>query len=111
MFMEVSSINKIDNPKMEKHIIERPNSFLFFLRVFINFLIFFNTKTYKLKYFISVMKITRTKSGISKIVRIWIHKFGRASLLFLGISRFTYKIHSAKVKKYSNDGGYSVYGS
>jgi len=41
-FMEVSSSNKIDNPKMEKHIIERPNSFLFFLRVFINFLIFFN---------------------------------------------------------------------
>jgi hypothetical protein len=68
-------------------------------------------KAYKLKYFISVMKITRTESGIPKIVRIWIHKFGRASLLFLGISRFACKIHSAKVKKYSNDGGYSVYGS
>ncbi len=41
-FMEVSSSNKIDNPKMEKHTIESFNSFLFFLRVFINFLIFFN---------------------------------------------------------------------
>jgi len=47
VFMEVSSINKIDNPKMEKHIIERPNSFLFFLRVFINFLIKTLTNNYE----------------------------------------------------------------
>jgi len=67
-------------------------------------------KAYKLKYFISMI--------VSPVYsEIWVRRIpisiqsNRCESSVFSISRFTYKIHSAKVKKYSNDGGYSVYGS
>jgi len=56
-------------------------------------------KVYKLKYFISMMKIARPKSWIAKISRIWIHKFYRTKCCFFAYPEIAKKYIPQKLQQ------------